>query len=73
MQRIFIRVDTSNTNVYCNERRRNGTILANPCRTGHIFPPSALRPLDGAPLLPHANTPCWTKKFEARAESVKRL
>jgi len=50
MQRIFIRVDISNTNIDCNERRRNGPISSNPYRTGQIFPPSALRPLDGALL-----------------------
>ena len=38
MQRIFIRVDTSNTNIDCNERGRNGPISPNPCRTEQIFP-----------------------------------
>ena len=52
MLSIFIRVDISNTNIDCNERRRNGPISTNPYRTGHIFPPAALHSLDGAPLLP---------------------
>jgi len=36
--------------IFKDERRRNGPISTNPYRTGQIFPPSALRPLDGAPL-----------------------
>ena len=40
MQRIFIRVDPSNTNIDCNARRRNGPISANPCWTGQVFPPA---------------------------------
>ena len=50
-------------NILKDERRRNGPISSNPYRTGHIFPPAALHSLDGAPLLPHANAPCWTKKY----------
>jgi len=36
--------------IFKDERRRNGPISSNPYRTGQIFPPAALRPLDGAPL-----------------------